>query len=70
MGEDEDELWRQGDEKGTYKVSKAHMKMNNDNQQPSSWPWKNIWKSKIPYKLACFVWLLAKEPVLTQDNLK
>lgn len=28
-----------------------------------------IWKVKIPYKVACFTWLLAKEAVLTQDNL-
>jgi len=63
-----DELWWKGDEKGTYKVSKAYRKMNH-NQQPNTWPWKNIWKTKIPYKVACFVWLLAKEAVLTQENL-
>ncbi|WMV19385.1 hypothetical protein MTR67_012770 [Solanum verrucosum] len=57
-----DELWWKGDEKGTYEVSKAYMKMNH-NQQPSSWPLKNIWKTKIPYIVACFVWLLAKEAV-------
>ncbi|WMV34044.1 hypothetical protein MTR67_027429 [Solanum verrucosum] len=68
LGTDEDELWWKGDEKGTYKVSKAYRKMNH-NQQPSSWPWKNIWKTKIPYKVACFVWLLTKEAVLTQENL-
>ena len=68
LGTDEDEVWWKGDEKDTYKVSKAYRKMNH-NQQPSSWPLKNIWKSKIPYKVACFVWLLANEAVLTQENL-
>lgn len=28
-----------------------------------------IGKVKIPYKVACFTWLLAREAVLTQDNL-
>ena len=66
---DEDELWWKGNEKGTYKVSKPYRKMNH-NQQPNSWPWKNIRKTKIPYKVACFVWHLAKEAaVLTQESL-
>ena len=28
-----------------------------------------IWKAKIPYKVSCFTWLLAKHVVLTQENL-
>ncbi|WMV45920.1 hypothetical protein MTR67_039305, partial [Solanum verrucosum] len=32
-------------------------------------PWKLIWKVKIPYKVSCFTWLLAKQVVLTQENL-
>ncbi|WMV56231.1 hypothetical protein MTR67_049616 [Solanum verrucosum] len=28
-----------------------------------------IWKTKIPYKVNCFTWLLAKETVLTHENL-
>lgn len=27
-----------------------------------------IWKTRIPYKVNCFTWLLAKEAVLTHDN--
>lgn len=30
---------------------------------------KNIWKVKIPFRVACFNWLLAREVVLTHDNL-
>ncbi|WMV19028.1 hypothetical protein MTR67_012413 [Solanum verrucosum] len=37
--------------------------------QASKWPWKHIWKAKIPHKVACFVWFLAKDVVLTQENL-
>ena len=28
-----------------------------------------IWRVKIPHKVACFSWLLAREVVLTQDTL-
>ncbi|CAN4090749.1 unnamed protein product [Withania somnifera] len=65
----EDELWWQGSDKGIFKVSKAYKKLNISNQQLINWPWKNIRRVKIPYKVACFVWLLPKEAVLTQDNL-
>ncbi|WMV49660.1 hypothetical protein MTR67_043045 [Solanum verrucosum] len=33
------------------------------------WPWKMIWKVKVPHKVACFTWLVARQAVLTQDNL-
>lgn len=67
MVADEDELWCKGNEKGTYKVSKAYRKMNHK-QQPNSWPWKNIWKTKIPYKVSMLCVALAKEALLTQEN--
>ena len=35
-----------------------------------NWPWRQIWKTKIPLKVACFTWLLAKEAVLTHENLR
>ncbi|CAN4107709.1 unnamed protein product [Withania somnifera] len=67
--EGDDELWWQDTEKGAFKVGKAYKKMNNNNQLITNCPWKNIWKTKIPYKVACFVWLLSKEVVLTKENL-
>ncbi|WMV37075.1 hypothetical protein MTR67_030460 [Solanum verrucosum] len=42
--------------------------MNHSNQQINYWHWKLIWKTKIRHKVACFVWVLAKETVLRQDN--
>ena len=62
-------LWK-GNRKGNFKVGYAYNWLNHTNQPQSNWPWRGIWKSKIPLKVACFVWLLAKEYVLTQDNLK
>lgn len=47
----------------------AYKEFNQSNNQIGCWPWKMIGKVKIPYKVACFTWLLAREAVLTQDNL-
>ncbi|CAN4116487.1 unnamed protein product [Withania somnifera] len=69
LSEEDDVLWWQDDKEGASKVNKAYRRMNNNNQQINNCPWKNIWKTKLPYKVACSVWLLAKELVLTQENL-
>jgi len=62
-------LWWKGNKTCIVKVNCAYNWLNNSYQLTSNWPWKGIWKSKIPLKVSCFVWLLAKEAVLTQDNL-
>ncbi|WMV33682.1 hypothetical protein MTR67_027067, partial [Solanum verrucosum] len=62
----QDILWWKGSQKGSFKVGYAYK--NHPNQPHSHW--RGIWKSEIPLKVACFVWLLAKEVVLSQDNLK
>ncbi|WMV36653.1 hypothetical protein MTR67_030038 [Solanum verrucosum] len=64
-----DVLWWTGNNRGVYKVNRAYKLMDQTNQQIKNWPWKQIWKSRIPYKVSCFVWLLAKEAALTQDNV-
>ena len=43
--------------------------MSRSNHREENWPWKMVWKTKIPYKVDYFIWLLAKESVLTHDNL-
>ncbi|KAF3625895.1 putative mannosyl-oligosaccharide 1,2-alpha-mannosidase MNS3-like [Capsicum annuum] len=62
-------FWWTGNNRGVYKVNRAYKLMDQANQQNINWPWKPIWKSRIPHKVSCFVWLLAKEAVLTQDNV-
>ncbi|WMV26903.1 hypothetical protein MTR67_020288 [Solanum verrucosum] len=64
-----DRLQWLGNSKGIFKVGAVYKKLNHPNLQLLKWPWKHIWKAKIPYKVSCFVWLLTKEAVLTQDNL-
>ena len=43
--------------------------MEQPSQQNPTWPCKYIWKCRIPYKVSCVTWLLAKEVTLTQDNI-
>ena len=33
-------------------------------------PWKSIWKQKIPSRVAFFVWTTALRKCLTTDNLR
>ena len=35
-----------------------------------SFPWKGIWKVKVPSKVAFFTWTTAKGKILTLDNLR
>ena len=64
-------------------MNTVHEQFNTSNNQIEHWEWKMIWKVEIPNKVAspltsskkkkktcaCFIWLLAREAVLTQDNL-
>jgi len=54
---------------GNFSVKEAYKKFNSFTHQVTGWPWKLIWKVKIPPKVSCFTWLLAKQAVLTQENL-
>jgi hypothetical protein len=36
----------------------------------TQFPWKNVWKPKIPSKVAFFMWLAAHDKNLTIDNLR
>ncbi|WMV23130.1 hypothetical protein MTR67_016515, partial [Solanum verrucosum] len=66
----EDVMWWKGNSRGEFKVNSAYKLMNQTTPQTHSWPWKQIWRSKIPHIISCFIWLFAKEVALTQDNLK
>ena len=37
---------------------------------PQQFPWKGIWKSKAPPRVAFFVWMVAWGKILTNDNLR
>ncbi|WMV51897.1 hypothetical protein MTR67_045282 [Solanum verrucosum] len=67
--EEDDVLLWQEDSKGDFSVKFAYKALNRTGGQEKDWPWKMIWKPKVPYKVNCFTWLLAKEAVLTHENL-
>ena len=39
------------------------------NAAPSIFPWKGIWKVKVPKRVAFFMWTAAHGQILTLDNL-
>ena len=39
------------------------------NADPSTFPWKVIWKVKVPKRVAFFMWTAAHGQILTLDNL-
>lgn len=55
---------------GRFNVKEAYKKFNIFNNQIDCRPWKLMWKQKIPCKVSCFTWLLAKQGVLTLENMK
>lgn len=58
------------DKQGRVSVRRsAYWKFQRSDLQQGDWPWKMIWKVKVPFKIACFSWLLAKQAALTQDHL-
>ena len=65
----EDYLWWHGHNKGRYRVKEGYIQTSLMENQDFKWPWKQIWRVKVPQKVACFTWLLANEAVLTLDNV-
>jgi len=54
---------------GNYTVSAAYKQSRAFNAVTDHWPWKLIWKIKLPPKIVCFCWTALYEACLTQDNL-
>ncbi|MDV3188705.1 MAG: hypothetical protein Q8834_02660, partial [Candidatus Phytoplasma australasiaticum] len=70
MNAEEDRvIWQLGN-KENFSVKAAYSSLNHSRSRLKPWPWKMILKTRIPYKVNCFTWLLAREVVLTQENLK
>lgn len=56
------------DKQGSFSVN-LHTSASTTHSQSGFWPWKMIWKFKISYKVACLIWLVAEQAILTQDKL-
>jgi hypothetical protein len=64
----EDKLWWTPSRKGKFDVRsfyKALVCMD-----AVSFPWKSIWRTKVPLKVAFFGWSAAQGKILTLDNLR
>uniref|UniRef100_A0A7N2MSJ5 Rab-GAP TBC domain-containing protein n=1 Tax=Quercus lobata TaxID=97700 RepID=A0A7N2MSJ5_QUELO len=52
---------------GKFDIRSFYHKIRN--AAPSSFPWKGIWKVKVPKRVAFFIWTAAYGQILTLDNL-
>ena len=66
--EGEDKLWwvpsriRKFDVRSFYKILAS--------KEAISFPWKSIWRTKAPLRVAFFAWLAVLEKILTMYNLR
>jgi hypothetical protein len=57
--------WRWGG-KNKYTTKSVYEHLTEHDQ---GYNFKHIWKSKIPYKIKIFTWLLERNAILTKDNM-
>jgi hypothetical protein len=63
-----DRLWWIPSCKGKFDVRSFYSVLACNDVQP--FPWKSIWRTKAPVKVAFFAWSAALEKILTLDNLR
>jgi hypothetical protein len=66
-GEGIDKLWWVPSSKGLFEVKSYYRALS-----PCglfSFPWKSVWRSKAPPRVAFFVWTVVRSKILTLDNL-
>jgi hypothetical protein len=64
-GEKDVAIWKWSpSKKFTVKSVYARLRKNDEGSS-----FERVWKSKIPEKVKCFMWLVEKEAILTKDNL-
>jgi hypothetical protein len=66
-GEGKDKLWWVPSRKGLFEVKSFYQMLSLCGSV--SFPWKSVWKSKAPPRVAFFVWLAVHSKILTLDNL-
>jgi hypothetical protein len=63
-----DKLWWLHSSKGLFEVKTFYQALSPSGS--SSFPWKSIWRSKAPPRVAFFTWTAAWGKILTMDNLR
>jgi hypothetical protein len=64
----EDKFWWSPSRKGNFDVKSFYKTLAY--KEPIHFPWKSIWQTKVPLKMAFFAWAAALGKILTLDNLK
>ena len=65
---EEDQLRWDCTKSGLFEVRSYHRMLNSNSI--TNFPWKSIWQSRVPHKIAFFTWLAAQGKILTIDNLR
>ena len=63
-----DKWWWVPSRKGDFEVKSFYRALSA--QGPISFPWKSIWRSKAPPRVAFFAWTAAQGKILTLDNIR
>ena len=63
-----DKWWWVPSRKGGFEVKSFYRALSA--QGPISFPWKSIWRSKAPPRVAFFAWTAARGKILTLDNIR
>jgi hypothetical protein len=66
-GVGKDKLWWMPSRKGLFEVKSFYRALSP--RGLVSFPWKSVWKSKAPPRVAFFVWTAVRSKILTLDNL-
>jgi hypothetical protein len=64
----DDKMWWVPNRKGKFEVKSFYFILNSAVSFP--FPWKSIWRTKAPLRVAFFVWSAALGKILTLDNLR
>ncbi|KAH0709195.1 hypothetical protein KY284_010622 [Solanum tuberosum] len=62
-------IWKMH-KKGIVSVKSCYWSLNSNQAMEMEWPWKLIWKIKVPHKVSGFIWLAIREACLTHEVLQ
>ena len=68
VGEGEDRMWWNPSRKGKFEVSFFYRILASKDSIP--FPWKSIWRTKTPLRVAFFGWMATLGKTLTLDNVR
>jgi hypothetical protein len=63
-----DRIYWSPSKKGVFEVKSFYKVLSNPANE--MFPWKSIWRTKVPSRVAFFGWNAALEKILTHDNLR